>query len=88
MKKKEFDLKSSKVFDQMINIQQKARTKKIAFNAKLEVVNNRWNHLIFSLSLKATLSKDEGMRKLLQSINMVNRDVKDFLLRKYTQQCL
>ena len=71
----------------MINIQRRARVKKITFCAKLEVVHNRWDHLIFAMTMKATIVKDEGMKKLLKSINMVNREVRDFLLRKYLKQC-
>ena len=67
----------------MINIQRRARVKKTTFSAKLEVVHNRWDHLIFAMTIKATIVKDEGMKKLLKSINMVNREVKDWILRKY-----
>lgn len=72
----------------MVEIQRKARVKKITFLAKLEVVNNRWDHLIFMLTLKASMSKDEGMKKILKSINMVKRDVRDYLLHRYTKTCL
>ena len=75
-----------KRFTQSANlIQRKFRAQTSSRAAKIDVLHNFWNHLLFDINMKAIKRKDTRIMELCKLIMRVPHSVKYEILKKFVQ---
>lgn len=59
---------TKKCFEQLLYIQKRMRDKTNTKGAKVDVINNMWDQILYRLANKAIKANDAGMKFLLKQI--------------------
>ena len=68
-------------------IQRRMREKVSTSDAKGDLIENRWDRVVFELNKVALKTKDVGMQAILSQISLIRPKVKRFVFDMYVRQC-